>query len=125
MAPSNRPDSVLTQEFIPEFAAKYPCVKLLLADKALSSEKMATAAARVDIVLDVSSPPLKPPGNFSPQPTRWKIEQYFSWLFRWRRLAKNWCSTAEGFLRDVRWAMLGIALQRFTKHTPPGQPGCV
>lgn len=116
--PSNRADSTVLQGFIQEFALKYPTLQRLLADKAYRGSATATAALACNIAIDVSSPPLKPPKNFAPQPLRWKVETFFAWLFRWRRLAKNWCTTAEGFLREVQWVLLALALRRYPKLRP-------
>jgi transposase len=45
-------------------------------------------------------------------PLRWRVERFFAWLCKWRRIAKNWCFSPLGFALDVRWCVFGLSLRR-------------
>lgn len=56
----------------------------------------------------------KQPGQrgFVPQAKRWAVERTFSWLGRWRRLAKNYEELPECEEAHVLLASLGLLLRR-------------
>lgn len=57
--------------------------------------------------------------GFSVLPRRWVVERTFAWLMRWRRLVRDYeglPGTHEAF---VKWAMVGLMLNRLAR--PPGR----
>ena len=118
--PANLQDAQGARILIPAARAAYPHLRLVLGDKAYRQQPLAAFAAEHGVELDGSSPALPKGQNFSPMPLRWKVERFFSWLARWRRLAKNWSFTPAGFAMDLRWALFGLQLKRFTRKNAVG-----
>ena len=51
-------------------------------------------------------------------PRRWVVERTFSWLLRWRRLVRDYERLPETHEAFVKWAMVGLMLNRLSP--PPG-----
>jgi len=62
----------------------------------------------------------KPPDQrgFSVLPRRWVVERTFAWLMRWRRLTRDYERLPETHEAFVKWAMIGLMLNRLAR--PPG-----
>jgi transposase len=82
-----------------------------------SIQSQVASFGRLTIKIEINgdSPPLPKGEIFVPMPTRWKVEQFFSWLMRWRRIAKNWCHSITGFAIDMGWCLFGLSLRRAAK----------
>ena len=64
---------------------------------------------------------LKPVGQrgFSVLPRRWVVERTFAWLMRWRRLVRDYERLPETHEAMVRWAMVGLMLNRLAPRPGP------
>jgi transposase len=56
---------------------------------------------------------------FSVLPRRWVVERTFAWLMRWRRLVRDYERLPETHEAFVKWAMVGLMLNRLAR--PPGR----
>ncbi|MDO8414857.1 MAG: transposase [Agitococcus sp.] len=90
-----------------------------LIDKAYRGAGLVAEMADIGVELNGDSPPLPDGTIFVPMPVRWRIERFFSWFAKWRRIAKNWCYTHLGFAWDVRWSMFGLTLKRYKDFENP------
>jgi hypothetical protein len=52
-------------------------------------------------------------------PRSWVVERTLSWLVRWRRLVRGYERLPETHEAFVKWAMLGLMLNRLAR--PPGR----
>jgi len=52
-------------------------------------------------------------------PRRWVVERTFSWMMRWRRLVRDYERLPETHEAMVRWAMIGLMLNRLAPR--PGR----
>lgn len=110
--PGSAADARVAHELLPHLKAFAPSVALVLGDKAYRGEPLQQLAQRLGVALDASSPPLPADVRFEPQPLRWRIEQFFSWLVKWRRLARVWAYGLAGYALDLAWAAFGLQLRR-------------
>lgn len=110
--PANRPDAEGARALLPAAKEHFPRLRLVLGDKAYRQEPLQEFAAQLGIELDGDSPPLPKGTIFKPMPLRWRVERYFAWFAKWRRVAKNWCYSLDGFALDVYWCLFGLALRR-------------
>lgn len=110
--PGNRHDAEGAQSVLPLARHRFPSLKLVLGDRAYRQRPLTEFASEFGIVIDGASPALPKGQIFKPMPLRWKVEQFFAWLSKWRRIAKNWCYSLKGFCRDVEWSLLGLSLRR-------------
>jgi transposase len=110
--PANRPDAVGARALIPKAKLRFPSLRLVLGDKSYRQRPLQEEMAAAGVTLDGDSPPLPKGAIFRPMPTRWRVEQFFAWLCKWRRLAKNWCFSFQGFSDDAGWVLFGLALRR-------------
>ena len=62
----------------------------------------------------------KPAGQrgFSVLPRRWVVEPTLAWMMRWRRLVRDYERLPETHEARVKWAMVGLMLNRLAP--PPG-----
>lgn len=111
--PANLQDADGARVLLPAVHEHYPKVKKVLGDKAYRGAPIVAFAEEYGIELDGDSPALPKGTIFKPMPLRWRVEQFFAWLCKWRRIAKNWCYSSEGFAMDVYWAVFGLTLRRF------------
>jgi transposase len=111
--PANLQDAEGARALLPAAKEHFPKLRKVLGDKAYRGAPIVTFAAELGIELDGDSPPLPKGTIFVPMPMRWRIEQFFAWLSKWRRIAKSWCYSDVGYAVDVYWAMFGLTLRRF------------
>ena len=88
-----------------------------LADGGYSGQLIAVAKAAWGIVVEVVKKPAGQVG-FAVIPRRWVVERTFSWLLRWRRLVRDYERLPENHEAMVKWAMIGLMLNRLAP--PPG-----
>lgn len=110
--PGNLQDAAGARVLIPRAKLRYPSISKVLGDKAYRQRPLQAQMHDLGVEVDGDSPPLPKGCIFVPMPLRWRIEQFFSWLCKWRRIAKNWCFSLKGFSTDLDWTMLGVSLQR-------------
>lgn len=115
--PGNLQDAAGARRLIPAAKQRHPTLRLVLGDKAYRQRPLRDDMAELGVTVDGDSPLLPRGTIFQPMPMRWRIEQFFAWLFKWRRIAKNWCFTLAGFCADVGWSMLGLSLRRLDRLT--------
>lgn len=89
----------------------------MLGDKAYGGKPLQELAHKLGIRLDATLPPLPDGKLFEPQPVRWRVERFFSWLVKWRRIARVWAYGLAGFAADLAWCAFGLQLRR-TANAP-------
>jgi len=92
-------------------------VSHIFADGGYSGQLLAVAKSAWKIVIEIVKKPADQIG-FAVLPRRWVVERTFSWLMRWRRLARDYERLPETHEAMVKWAMVGIMLNRLAP--PPG-----
>jgi transposase len=110
--PANMQDAYGARLLLPGIKERVPTITTILGDGAYRQGPLREFAANLGIHINADSPPLPDGKIFVPQPLRWRVERFFSWLFKWRRVAKNWCYSIWGYATDVSWAILGLAMKR-------------
>ena len=98
--------------------ALLPTVRHIFADGGYSGQLVALAKSAWQLVIEVVKKPAGQKG-FSILPRRWVVERTFSWLFRWRRLRSDYERLPETHETFVKWAMIGLMLNRLS--APPGR----
>jgi transposase len=94
-----------------------PGVRHIFADGGYQGQLVAIAKRAWEIVVEVVRKPAEQRG-FAVLPRRWVVERTFSWLLRWRRLARDYERLPETHEAMVKWAMVGLMLNRLAP--PPG-----
>ena len=94
-----------------------PSVRHIFADGGYRGQLVATAKSAWGIVVEVVKKPVGQLG-FAVLPRRWVVERTFSWLLRWRRLVRDYERLPEVHEAFVKWAMVGLMLNRLAP--PPG-----
>jgi hypothetical protein len=94
--PANRPDAAGARARIPGAKLRFPSLRLVLGDNAYRQRPLQEEMAAAGVALEGDSPPLPKGTIFRPMPTRWRVEQFFAWLCKWRRIAKNRCFSFQG-----------------------------
>jgi len=89
----------------------------IFADGGYRGRLVAIAKSAWGIVVEVVKKPAHQVG-FAVLPRRWVVERTFSWLMRWRRLARDYERLPETHEAMVKWAMVGLMLNRLAP--PPG-----
>jgi transposase len=92
-------------------------VRHIFADGGYQGQLVAIAKRAWGIVVEVVKKPVGQLG-FAVLPRRWVVERTFSWLLRWRRLARDYERLPEVHEAFVKWAMVGLMLNRLAP--PPG-----
>ena len=92
-------------------------VRHIFADGGYQGQLIATAKSAWNIVVEVVKKPVDQLG-FAVLPRRWVVERTFSWLLRWRRLACDYERLPETHQAMIKWAMVGLMLNRLAP--PPG-----
>lgn len=92
-------------------------VSLVYADGGYQGRLVAIAKSAWGIVLEIVRKPADQRG-FAVLPRRWVVERTFSWLLRWRRLVRDYERLPETHEAMVKWAMVGLMLNRLAP--PPG-----
>lgn len=94
-----------------------PGVRHVFADGGYQGQLIEIAKRLWGIVVEVVKKPAEQLG-FAVLPRRWVVERTFSWLLRWRRLARDYERLPEVHEALVKWAMVGLMLNRLAP--PPG-----
>ena len=89
----------------------------IFADGGYQGQLIATAKRAWEIVIEIVKKPAGQIG-FAVLPRRWVVERTFSWLLRWRRLVRDYERLTETHEAFVKWAMIGLMLNRLAP--PPG-----
>jgi hypothetical protein len=110
--PGSAADARAAHWLLPHLKANAPSVELVLGDKAYGGQPLQELTDKLSMRLDATSPPLPEGSLFEPQPIRWRIERFFSWLVKWRRVARVWAYGLNGFATDLAWAAFGLQLRR-------------
>ena len=92
-------------------------VRHIFADGGYQGQLIAIAKSAWNIVVVVVKKPVDQLG-FAVLPRRWVVERTFSWLLRWRRLARDYERLPETHEAMIKWAMVGLMLNRLAP--PPG-----
>jgi transposase len=92
-------------------------VRHIFADGGYQGRLVAIAKSAWGIVVEVVRKPSDQRG-FAVLPRRWVVERTFSWLMRWRRLVRDYERLPETHEAMVKWAMVGLMLNRLAP--PPG-----
>ena len=92
-------------------------VRHVFADGGYQGQLIAVAKSAWAIVVEVVKKPAGQIG-FAVLPRRWVVERTFSWLLRWRRLVRDYERLPETHEALVKWAMIGLMLNRLAP--PPG-----
>ncbi|MCA1677748.1 MAG: IS5 family transposase [Actinobacteria bacterium] len=92
-------------------------VRHVFADGGYRGQLVAVAKSAWGIAVEVVR---KPPDQrgFAVLPRRWVVERTFSWLMRFRRLVRDYERLPANHEAVVKWAMIGIMLNRLAP--PPG-----
>ena len=90
----------------------------VFADGAYAGRLVEWARTKCKITIEVVSRP-KDQRGFSVLPRRWVVERTLAWLMRWRRLVRDYERLPETHEAFVKWAMVGIMLNRLAR--PPGR----
>ena len=94
-----------------------PGVRHIFADGGYQGQLIALAKRAFQVVVEVVKKPAEQIG-FAVLPRRWVVERTFSWLLRWRRLVRDYERLPETHEAFVKWAMVGLMLNRLSP--PPG-----
>lgn len=92
-------------------------VRHIFADGGYRGQLIAIAKRAWEIVIEIVKKPAGQVG-FAVLPRRWVVERTFSWLLRWRRLVRDYERLTETHEAFVKWAMIGLMLNRLAP--PPG-----
>jgi transposase len=92
-------------------------VRHIFADGGYRGQLVAVAKSAWGIVVEVVKKPAEQIG-FAVLPRRWVVERTFSWLMRFRRLARDYERLPATHEAIVKWAMVAIMLNRLAP--PPG-----
>lgn len=90
---------------------RLPTTRHVFADGGYAGQLLATVKAAWQITLEIVRKPAEQKG-FAVLPRRWVVERTFSWLFRFRRLRSDYERLPETHETLVKWAMIGLMLNR-------------
>ena len=91
-----------------------PGVRHVFADGGYQGQLIEIAKRLWGIAVEVVKKPAEQIG-FAVLPRRWVVERTFSWLLRWRRLARDYERLPEVHEALVKWAMVGLMLNRLSE----------
>jgi len=95
----------------------FPKLRHVFADGGYAGRLVELARRSWKMTIAIVSKPAGQRG-FSVLPRRWVVERTFAWLMRWRRLVRDYERLPETHEAFVKWAMVGIMLNRLAR--PPG-----
>ena len=91
---------------------KYPTLQVVWADGGYAGEKfIAWCASTLSLVVLIVAKPLGIK-TFLVLPRRWVVERTFAWLGKFRRLAREYETTAESSSCWIQIAMLSLMINR-------------
>jgi putative transposase len=89
VTPANVQDPVAAPAILAQAKSCSSRLALIWADGRYRGPIVANAARRLDLTVEVVTPPAGQRG-FQVLPRRWVVERTFAWLGRYRRLARDW-----------------------------------
>jgi transposase len=95
-----------------------PGVGHVFADGGYAGRLVATAKSAWAITVEIVRKPAGQRG-FSVLPRRWVVERTLAWLTRWRRLVRDYERLDTSREASVRWAMVGLMLNRLAPRPGP------
>jgi transposase len=95
-----------------------PRVRHVFADGGYAGRLVALARQAWAMTVDVVRKPADQRG-FAVLPRRWVVERTFAWLMRWRRLVRDYERLPRSHEALVRWAMVGLTLNRLAPRPGP------
>ena len=100
-----------------------PSIALVWADGGYAGQLVAWVKQRCRIVLEIVRKPEGQP-TFEVLPRRWVVERTLAWLYRWRRLDRDYERLTAHSEAMVRWAMIGLMARRLAppRGRRPWQP---
>ncbi len=96
----------------------YPRLRHVFADGGYAGGLVVRARRYWTMTLEIVSKP-KDQRGFAILPRRWVVERTLAWLMRWRRLVRDYERLPETHEAFVKWAMIGLMLNRLAR--PPGR----
>lgn len=93
-------------------------VSHVFADGGYAGRLVARARTAWNITVEVVAKPADQKG-FVVLPRRWVVERTFAWLMRWRRLARDYERSPRSHEAFVRWAMIGLMVNRLAPRPGP------
>jgi len=95
-----------------------PSVNHVFCDGGYAGQLIGLAKQAWAITLEHVKKPVDQRG-FAVLPRRWVVERTFAWLMRWRRLVRDYERLPETHEALVRWAMVGLMLNRLAPRPGP------
>ncbi len=89
----------------------FPRLQLLWADGAYGGKLIKWVAAFAGWVLEIVQKPEGQKG-FVVLPRRWVVERTFAWLYKFRRLSKDYEETTQSSETWIRLAMINMMVRR-------------
>jgi transposase len=96
---------------------RLPTVGHVWADGGYAGRLVAIAKSAWAISVQIVNRP-KGQRGFAVLPRRWVVERTLAWMMRWRRLVRDYERLPENHEAMVKWAMIGLMLNRLAP--PPG-----
>jgi transposase len=96
----------------------YPELRHVFADGGYAGRLVTRAQRYWKMTIEIVRRP-KGQQGFSVLPRRWVVERTLAWLMRWRRLVRDYERLPETHEAFVKWAMVGLMLNRLAR--PPGR----
>jgi transposase len=96
---------------------RLPGVRHIFADGGYAG-RLVAAARRWAMTVEIVPKPSQQRG-FAVLPRRWVVERTFAWMMRWRRLVRDYERKPETHEALVRWAMVGLMLNRLAPRPGP------
>jgi putative transposase len=90
---------------------RFPRLHLLWADGAYGGKLIAWVLAFAHWVLEIVEKPEGQKG-FSVLPRRWVVERTFAWLYKFRRLSKDYEETTKSSEAWIRLAMINVMARK-------------
>ncbi len=92
----------------------YPRLRHIFADGGYAGRLVEMARRCWAMTVEVVSKS-KDQRGFAVLPRRWVVERTFAWLMRWRRLVRDYERLPETHEAFVKWAMVGLMLNRLAR----------
>lgn len=99
--PGSTADAHATNVLLRAVKTAHPNTIAILGDTAYGGEPLEWLAAELRLSIDANSLALLNGKTFHPLPVRWRLEQFFSWLAKKRRIAPVWAYGLVGFVRGA------------------------
>jgi len=96
----------------------HPRLAHVFADGGYAGALVARVRSALKITLEIVAKPADQKG-FAVLPRRWVVERTFAWMMRWRRLVRDYERLPATHEAMVRWAMVGLMLNRLAPRPGP------